>query len=108
MAFLMKKYPSDASFVRLNDSLANQDLIRDIQAYSGYSNDVFYSEICEILKKDKFLNEKSSLLKTVISLDFINIDFFEEPFFFEKSNQLIITKKKPFYYKWKIILMLLL
>ena len=72
MAFLIKKYPSGVNFVRLNDSLVNQDLIRDIQAYSDYSNEAFYSEICEILKKDQLLNEKSSLLKTVMPLDFIN------------------------------------
>jgi hypothetical protein len=42
----------------------NHCLVRDIDLNENYSNDILYEDICNILKKDEYSQDKS-LLKTV-------------------------------------------
>ena len=67
MSYLVKKYPSNKHSNEFKALILNQDLIEDIDSYENYSNDLFYNDICNILRKDKSLNERP-LLKTVYFL----------------------------------------
>ena len=57
----MKKKKIDDHYEEFVNILANQDLVDDI---GDYSIENFYKDICNILKKDKYLKD-TSLLKTV-------------------------------------------
>ena len=60
---MISKHPLDN---RLNELLANQDFIQDIESYSGYSNEKLYSDLCVILKRDDISNKESILKKVTI------------------------------------------
>jgi hypothetical protein len=63
MAFLVYKNPKGYC-VEFENFIIDQDLIGDINLYKDYSNNILYQDICNLLKKDKYLKEKS-LFKTV-------------------------------------------
>ena len=64
MAYLIKKDPLEKNHQKFIAILVNQDLIKDIDSCGNYTQDCLFKDLCNTLKNDKILNEKS-LLKTV-------------------------------------------
>ena len=64
MANILKNEPQDKNSNNFKSLLKNQDFIEECDLYRDYSIDELFNELCKILTKVKYLNEKS-LFKAV-------------------------------------------
>ena len=64
MANIVKRNENDRNYEFFKNLLLNQDLIENYKKFDDYSIENFYVDVCNTLKKDKYLNEKS-LFRTV-------------------------------------------
>lgn len=60
MAYLVKHNPDDKFSEDFRNILINQDLI-NADMYDDYSTEKMYQEVCNVLKKEKYIKEKSFL-----------------------------------------------
>jgi hypothetical protein len=74
MANIVKHDPSDKNANEFINLLKNQDFIDEIYSPEDYSNESLYNDVCKILKKAKYLNDKS-LFKTVINFLVLHLKF---------------------------------
>ena len=64
MVNIVKNDPNDKNAHEFINLLKNQDFIDEIYLYEDYSNESLYNDVCKVLRKAKYLNDKS-LFKTV-------------------------------------------
>jgi hypothetical protein len=65
MANILKNEPQDKNSSNFKSLLKNQDFIEESDLYLDYSIDELFNDLCKVLTKVKYLNEKS-LFKAVI------------------------------------------
>jgi hypothetical protein len=65
MANILKNEPHDKNSSNFKCLLKNQDFIEESDLYLDYSIDELFNDLCKVLTKVKYLNEKS-LFKAVI------------------------------------------
>jgi hypothetical protein len=74
MANIVKHDPNDKNANEFINLLKNQDFIDEIFSHEDYSNESLYNDVCKILNKAKYLNDKS-LFKTVINFLVLHLKF---------------------------------